>query len=202
MLLIYEEILPQYQDYLNPMGRYPYANTYTVEECRSIDTAWLKKYGYFDSRKRAGAVTWRIYGTENSIAFVVDTEEKYIEFIYKQEYSNGEIKSLNYKARLDTTTPQFGGKRYWFICPLRGCGRKVNALYLSPNASYFGCRHCHRLTYKSCRESGTKYSKLKRSIKRIDPVKGAKLLYEMANAGDIYALRIIGEELEKSTGNR
>jgi hypothetical protein len=35
----------------------------------------------------------------------------------------------------------------------RPCGRRVGKLYLPPGASYFGCRHCYELTYKSCQES-------------------------------------------------
>jgi hypothetical protein len=43
------------------------------------------------------------------------------------------------------------------VCPLRvdgrSCGRRVGKLYLPPAGGYFGCRHCHDLTYTSCQES-------------------------------------------------
>jgi hypothetical protein len=35
----------------------------------------------------------------------------------------------------------------------------VGKLYLPPGGSYYGCRHCHRLTYTSSQESG-KYNGL------------------------------------------
>jgi hypothetical protein len=58
---------------------------------------------------------------------------------------------------LETTPTQFGGKRWWFICPLavRGvaCNRRAGKLYLPPEAKYFGCRRCHQLSYRSCQET-------------------------------------------------
>ncbi len=46
----------------------------------------------------------------------------------------------------------YGGLRYWFICPLLvngvACRRRVAKLYF--RGWYFGCRHCHGLTYRSC----------------------------------------------------
>lgn len=39
------------------------------------------------------------------------------------------------------------GVRWWFACPLQGCGRRTRMLYLPPGESFFGCRSCHNLTY-------------------------------------------------------
>ncbi len=65
--------------------------------------------------------------------------------------------SEEYQVDLTTTRPNFGGLRWWFICPLSEhnfpCQRRVTKLHLPPSARYFGCRHCHNLTYRSCRES-------------------------------------------------
>jgi hypothetical protein len=56
-----------------------------------------------------------------------------------------------------STRPYFGGRRWWFVCPLivRGiaCNRRAGKLYLPPGAKYFGCRKCHDLTYESCQDS-------------------------------------------------
>ncbi|MEI6127263.1 MAG: hypothetical protein WCQ99_12005 [Pseudomonadota bacterium] len=52
---------------------------------------------------------------------------------------------------MTTTLVYFGGSRYWFLCPGRGCGRRVGKLYGA--GKYFLCRHCYNLTYDSCRES-------------------------------------------------
>jgi len=48
-----------------------------------------------------------------------------------------------------TWTPcHYGGSRPWFLCPSRGCGRRVAVLY---GGNDFGCRACRRLTYTTQR---------------------------------------------------
>lgn len=58
---------------------------------------------------------------------------------------------------LQTTATQFGGRRYWFTCPLivNGvpCERRAGKLHLPPGWQYFGCRKCHKLTYRSSQEA-------------------------------------------------
>jgi hypothetical protein len=66
--------------------------------------------------------------------------------------------SVAYGIRMVSTPCQLGGVRWWFICPLSkggtGRGRRVRKLYL--RGKYFGCRHCHALTYTSTRESDSR----------------------------------------------
>ena len=60
-------------------------------------------------------------------------------------------------VRLQTTATQFGGQRWSLACRLIvdgvACNRRVGKLYLPPGARYFGCRTCHRLTYRSCHQA-------------------------------------------------
>ncbi len=64
---------------------------------------------------------------------------------------------VDYKVQLVTTTPNYGGLRWWFICPLvrrdSGPPRRVAKLYLPPGGKYFGSREGYGLTYTSCQES-------------------------------------------------
>lgn len=46
-----------------------------------------------------------------------------------------------------SSSPHFGGQRYWFLCPR--CSKRVGKLYRPKMADEFECRHCHRLTYIS-----------------------------------------------------
>ena len=66
--------------------------------------------------------------------------------------------SLNYFIWLASTTPHFGGKRWWFVCPIVPRDgqppRRVAKLHLPRGARYFGSRRAYDLTYTSCRESG------------------------------------------------
>ena len=85
-------------------------------------------------------------------------EDNYVRLYYTQTDSSTKEKTeLDYKIELAATPCNFGGKRYWFICPLvidkKPCKRRVAMLYLPPGRQYFGCRHCYNLPYESCRES-------------------------------------------------
>lgn len=163
------------------MGRWSYANTPTVEESVDLSTSWLKRHGYLDGYK-SGGMSWKQYGKEYSVSFTVNTEESHIHFQYN---SNGE--PIDYKARLTYSQPNFGGKRFFFKCPLVGCFRRVSILYLS--GKYFGCRKCHKLQYKSSRRSGTRYDKLKKSLEGSS--QRETMINEMLKSGDFVALEVL-----------
>ena len=55
-----------------------------------------------------------------------------------------ESKSGTYVIQTVRTKCNYGGARAWFLCPARGCGRRVAILY---GGRIFACRHCYRLTY-------------------------------------------------------
>lgn len=54
-------------------------------------------------------------------------------------------------VQLHRTEPQFGGVRWWFLCP--DCQRRVLYLCLPQNAHHFSCRSCHNLSYESTQSS-------------------------------------------------
>lgn len=43
--------------------------------------------------------------------------------------------------------------RYWFVCPVPTCEKRVGVLY--GGIPFFMCRKCHNLTYRSQRETDT-----------------------------------------------
>ena len=55
--------------------------------------------------------------------------------------------SVSEWLRLVTTTPNFGGVRWWVVCP--GCDKRRVTLYLPRGAVRFRCRVCHGLAYRS-----------------------------------------------------
>jgi len=65
---------------------------------------------------------------------------------------------------LKGTKPNFGGLRWWFICPLiqagAPCNRRVKKLYLPPSGEWFGCRSCHKLIYQSAQANDARINKL------------------------------------------
>jgi len=118
------------------MGRWSYSNRWTVEECKSITTKFLNEHKYFDDGVHWGGMSWSRNGEKTgSINFVVSTVEgdEYIRFQYTlTDRSTDEKTELDYKARLTWTPCYFGGRRWWFICPLvvngQVCGRRVESL--------------------------------------------------------------------------
>jgi len=142
------------------MGRHSYSNRWTCEESKSIPVTFLNKHHYFDGGVRWGGMNWTRNGEKTgSISFVVSAVEgdEYIRFQYTQtDRHSGEKTELDYKVRLEWTACHFGGRRWWFICPLvvngRACNRRVGVLYLD-GGKYFGCRHCYDLTYESSKTS-------------------------------------------------
>lgn len=156
------------------MGRWSYSNRLTVEDCKSISTKFLNRHNYFDGGVRSGWMNWSRNGEKTgSIGFTVSTVEgdEYIHFRYTHtSHSTGEKTELDYKIRLESTPCNFGGRRWWFICPLvvdgYACSRRVGALYLG-GGKHFGCRHCYDLTYQSSQDSH-KFDSLFRRL-RITP---------------------------------
>ncbi len=144
------------------MGGYHWDKKDTVEDCRSVSIAFLNKHGYFSEPcYGSGTISWKnCLGEEtSSIGIAVSTlgNENYVRFQYTTTDRNtGEETKYDYKVQLTTTDCNFGGVRYWFICPFSKngiyCGRRVAKLYKSPGANYFGCRHCYDLSYESRNE--------------------------------------------------
>ena len=76
---------------------------------------------------------------------------------------------MAYRALLESTPCFFGGRRWWWRCPGRGCSRRCRALYLV--GGWFVCRTCARLTYDSRREHrGT----------GVEDIRRAEVLWERA----------------------
>ena len=112
----------------------------TVEECSGLDSGSLAK-------KILQA------GTAIQISDGIPTIEVGMQY---SVILAGETKNVNWRLQLSATRPIFGGFRWWICCPYPSegdwCGRRVGKLYLPPGATYFGCRHCHDLTYRSVQE--------------------------------------------------
>ncbi len=141
------------------MGRYYWNSKTTVEDATQLNIFKLKEFGLLDGY-RSSTLTWtrRLSGHKSSIGILVDTEELYAKVNYTTTDRNTDEKTdYDYRISLTTTPCNFGGVRYWFICPLSRngvyCGRRVGTLYLASGGKYFGCRHCYDLSYESRNES-------------------------------------------------
>ena len=186
------------------MGRYSWSNRRTVEECRRLSISKLKEWDYLCGY-RAGAIQWTNASGEvtDTIGIAVSLSlegygENDVQLTYSMtDRSTGEKKDFDYKIELESTPCHFGGVRWWFICPLwkNGvhCGRRVGKLYLPGNGTYFGCRHCHNLTYRSCKEHDSRMS----ALAKLPPGELAKLLRSNDPKAARYSLKTLFKKFDK-----
>lgn len=142
------------------MGRwYGYGEKTELDGLLKLDAAKLNKWNYF-AGYRSGSLSWTHSGSgqKSSISISVDTMSDYPHarlWYTVTDGWTGEKRDKDYKVELVSTPCHFGGKRWWFICPLvvNGyvCGRRARTLY--KGGDYFGCRVCQRLCYSAQNEN-------------------------------------------------
>jgi hypothetical protein len=124
-----------------------------VEECRKLTVFFLKPYLRPGA---AGTVRWSRGGEEiGSISYMVygfGYSAHEIHLTYTIGARSGNPVKYDYPVQLVKTDLSWGKERFWFLCPVVGCGRRVGCLYLAPGAKYFACRHCYDLSYETRQE--------------------------------------------------
>ncbi len=76
----------------------------------------------------------------------------YIEFSHEtRDWQEGK-RRVEYNVRLVWTVPNYGGRRWWFVCPRTG--RKNTKLFLPNGGWQFWSREAYRLGYACQREKG------------------------------------------------
>jgi len=132
----------------------------TVEDCLTLSMRALRRRraivtGAWSSGTWGWKYDWedQSHATIGYEANLCSPEDAWLRLHYS---ANGE--RVDYRVRLVSTKPAFGGVRWWFTCPLvrhdGGSPRRVAKLHLPPGRKYFGSREGYGLTYKSCQESG------------------------------------------------
>jgi hypothetical protein len=155
----------------------------TVEGRHALDTSDLKKWNLLvpSDAPRAGSFTWRRGGADDgpssSVSYLLTVWPSggALRLMYSMKSANAD---LDYSVRLVTTPCRLGGARRWFVCPLVNngiaCNRRVRKLYLS--GRYFGCRHCHRLVYRSSQESDSRvYALARAGLDAMPRIEGASV---------------------------
>lgn len=113
-----------------------------------LDVRRLQQKGCLDPGK-----SFRWYWTQNDQPhgdIQIRTQFDRIVLSYRHHSRSEDWQSKEYSVLLTQTPCHFGGVRQWFLCPARGCGRRVAVLY---GGEIFACRTCHQLAYESqCEE--------------------------------------------------
>lgn len=98
------------------------------------------------SRNTNGVWTWSSQGRSiASISYVWNAREHQLTLSYT---CSG--KPVVQRIALTSSTPNYGGKRWWFYC--RFSRRRVRVLYLPSGAREWAGRHAYDLRYRSQRE--------------------------------------------------
>lgn len=138
------------------MGRYSYSGRLVADSQHKISIYYLRKHNFL-SGYMGGSLDWSCRGEKTGsigIEVKISDEEKFARLHYIiTRRSNGQKDNFDYKVSIISTDCHFGGKRYWFKCPAKGCGRMVAKLYQGQDI--FACRHCYNLTYESRNENPT-----------------------------------------------
>jgi hypothetical protein len=155
------------------IGRRPWSNRLTVEDCRSWDIADLRRAGVFRAAPETlCATTWKDRDGKElfQVTFCLVRSSIGKLTLHLRYGPPSAILSLTTTPsdviELDQTRCHLGGSRYWFRCPrLRNgvpCRKRVRVLYRPRLDCLFGCRNCYNLTYRSSREHDQRLDRLLR----------------------------------------
>lgn len=121
-------------------GRYSRWNTKAL----LCELLWLDMRDFAKSvdltTVRYGCWAWTAaHGRESSISYQVKPGEG-----IRLMYTNNKTDELDYLVRITSTPCNYGGVRYWWLCPNGHCGRRCRVLY---GGKYFVCRQCNSHAY-------------------------------------------------------
>ncbi len=157
-------------------NRWRYGARSTTDDFRRLDIRSLVRAGVL-TPGHAGGLQW-VQGGETVASIQISATADSLRVSYRHRSGDENWTTENYPIRLVRTLCNFGGSRAWFLCPARGCGRRVAILY---GGGVFACRRCYDLAYASSRESPSD-----RASRRADKLR-LKLGWELGilnNAGD------------------
>ena len=139
-----------------------HASRDTTDQYRMLNVHRLQQGGWLQPGKQ---FNWGWKQEGKDVAFIhISTATNHLVLTYRYRDVEGAWRHAEYPLRMDWTPCTYGGRRPWFLCPARGCGRRVAILYLG-EAGIFACRHCYCLAYPCQREDATD-----RLLRRLDAV--------------------------------
>ena len=120
----------------------------TCEAQHRIDIRYLKKIGVLSNSRGSGILAWESRGKQTgSIRY--RREDNRLLLMYRTQRRGSDWRDITQQIWLTQTPCNYGGHRYYFLCP--DCGRQVAVLYGA--GIRFLCRQCHSLAYASQNET-------------------------------------------------
>lgn len=141
----------------------------TTAQCLKLDIARIKNPAAMTLNTHwGGTLYWnnRLGERILSVNYWVEfkTENHRVLHLAQKVKADGTETRFVEPILLSSSFPNFGGVRWWFICPLIedgvACKRRVKKLFLPPRETYFGCRACYNLTYESAQAHDARVDRL------------------------------------------
>ena len=134
----------------------------TTSDMRAFDVRRLQRAGLLIPGR---AFVWHWTCNDETLASIqVRTEVDRMILSYRTQSNGGEWQQMEYPINLEWTPCTLGGRRVWFLCPAKGCGRRVAILF---GGAVFACRSCHKLAYYCQRETDDD-----RAMRRAETIRG------------------------------
>lgn len=144
------------------VGRGVFWKKTTTDDCWRLDMTYLAKQVNF-LFEQSLPISWSSsWGRHCSIGIDICPPSR-LRFRYTTtNKTTDDARNSDYYVHIDSTPCNYGGCRWWFLCP--SCHRRCRILYLAPGSDYFACRICHNLTYTSQQESKSMWWAMSRAI--------------------------------------
>ena len=125
----------------------------TADMSKKIDLAWMIRAGRAKPGSwMSGRLSWNCGGEPaGSISYVANMEDLYVSYLRLNYWrgSGDDKEHVEQKIRLVFTEPNYGGRRWWMVCPYSH--RRVGKLYMPNGGDRFASRKSWRLAYNSQR---------------------------------------------------
>ena len=124
-----------------------------VEDCLTLDVDQLVSAGLFNHQ--LGVIEcWNDHQRTAGIAFRVkpsDVPEIFYLYLFYDVVRQGKPEPYEQPIPIEIRRQRIG-RRYFFRCQLWCRASRVRKLYRPTTQTVFGCRACHKLTYRSAQE--------------------------------------------------
>jgi len=163
---------PRCRERKTPMGRARGNGRLRVEDCDCFDAVVLNRTGVFTSSFES-RWTYQFGRSGNTVSYTV-VELPGVAMGLHMDHgasvgaSTGPY-STRYLIEITSSRCTFGGRRFWFRCPMMhdgvSCDRKVLCLYLPPDGQMLGCRFCYDLRHESCQTHDKRVDRLAKDLR-------------------------------------
>lgn len=127
-----------------------------ADECHRVELGRMLRIGQAkDGAYISGTLSWTVGGRPSGcIGYqcdMINPDDAWLWLNFTKTPHNGEPEKVEQKIRLTYTRPNYGGRRWWMLCPYTG--KRVDVLYMPNGTRRFASRKAWRVQYQSQRDA-------------------------------------------------